>query len=158
MVRRRTDDYESDESSDPRASPEAIRKRRAARKLNDLLAGHGSKPALDGRTELKRRRLLTELERNTNNRGKPLKPVEVLQHADELLSFGETMATLRKLIRVTTPPVSDRDELVAMLREVHEAYGFRSEVYEFLGLGPEVLADAELGPGAPRRGRPKRAR
>ncbi len=159
MVRRRTTDNDDrDDSGDSRASPEAIRKRRAARKLNDLLAGHANKPALDGRTELKRRRLLAELERNTNNRGKALKPVEVLQHADELLSFGETMATLRKLVRVTPPPVTDHDELIAMLREVHEAYGFRSEVYEFLGLKPELLEEAELGPSAPRRGRPKRAR
>lgn len=141
---------------DPRASPEAIRKRRAARKLNDLLLGGSAASALDGRTELKRRRLLSELERNTNNRGKPLKPVEVLQHASELLSLGETMATLRKLVRVQPATVADRPAIVAMLREVHEAYGFHRDVYEFLGLPADVLEEAELRASAPRGvGRPK---
>lgn len=141
---------------DPRASPEAIRKRRAARKLNDLLSGSSAKDALDGRTELKRKRLLAELERNTNNRNKPLKPVEVLSHGNELLAMGETLATLRKLVRLAPPTVTDRASIVAMLREVHEAYGFRPEVYELLGLAPELLAEADLRTPAPRRGRPRR--
>lgn len=140
---------------DPRASPEAIRKRRAARKLNDLLSGGAGATSLDGRTELKRRRLLSELERNTNNRRKPLKPVEVLQHASELLSLGETMPTLRKLVRVQPAVVVDRPAIIAMLREVHEAYGFHRDVYELLGLPPDVLEEAALGGDVPRRGRPK---
>ncbi|MFO0559456.1 MAG: hypothetical protein U0269_15675 [Polyangiales bacterium] len=148
---------EPDASSedDPRASPEAIRKRRAARKLNDLLLGGVGAAPLDGRTELKRRRLLAELERNTNNRGKPLKPVELLQHASELLSLGETMPTLRKLVRVQPAIIADRPAIVAMLREVHEAYGFHRDVYEFLGLPADVLEEAALRGDAPRRGRPK---
>lgn len=174
MVRRRT--YKSTDSSrenvavssrdeeggdgalavdDPRASPEAIRKRRAARALNDLLLGGVGASALDGRTELKRRRLLSELERNTNNRGKPLKPVEVLQHASDLLSLGETMASLRKVIRAPQTVVADRGAVIAMLREVHAAYGFHRDVYEFLGLPADVLEEAELSADAPRRGRPK---
>jgi hypothetical protein len=148
---------EPDASSvgDPRASPEAIRKRRAARKLNDLLLGGVGAAPLDGRTELKRRRLLSELERNTNNRGKPLKPVEVLQHASELLSLGETMPTLRKLVRVQPAIVADRAAIVAMLREVHDAYGFHRDVYELLGLPADVLEEAALGGEARRRGRRK---
>ena len=145
----------SSPEDDPRASPEAIRKRRAARKLNDMLSGSAAATSLDGRTELKRRRLLSELERNTNNRGKPLKPVEVLQHASELLSLGETMPTLRKLVRVQPAVVVDRPAIIAMLREVHEAYGFHRDVYELLGLPPDVLEEAALGGDAPRRGRPK---
>lgn len=158
MVRRAPARAEEPRESvdDPRASPEAIRKRRAARKLNDLLSGASPKDALDGRTELKRKRLLAELERNTNNRNKPLKPVEVLSHADELLGMGETMTTLRKLVRIAPPAVADRAAIVAMLREVHEAYGFRPAVYELLALSPDVLAEADLRPPAPRRGRPRR--
>lgn len=158
MVRRAPARAEEPRESvdDPRASPEAIRKRRAARKLNDLLSGAPAKDTLDGRTELKRKRLLAELERNTNNRNKPLKPVEVLSHVNELLALGETLATLRKLVRVAPPAVTDRAAIVAMLREVHDAYGFRPEVYEFLGLSPDVLAEADLRSAPPRRGRPKR--
>lgn len=141
---------------DPRASPEAIRKRRAARKLNDLLSGGAPKDALDGRTQLKRKRLLAELERNTNNRGKPLKPVEVLQHASDLLALGETMATLRKLVRGAPPIVADRDAVIAMLREVHDAYGFHRDVYELLGLSGDILEAADLRASVARRGRPKR--
>ncbi len=147
---------DGDDNDDPRASPDAIRKRRAARRLNDLLSGAPPRTALDGRTELKRKRLLAELERNTNNRGKALKPVEVLQHASDLLSLGETMATLRKIVRVAPPVVADRDGVVAMLREVHDAYGFHESVYELLGLSPEILVEADLRSSAPRRGRPKR--
>ncbi len=143
-------------ADDPRASPEAIRKRIAARKLNDLLSGSAAKNTLDGRTQLKRKRLLAELERNTNNRGKALKPVEVLQHASDLLELGETMTTLRKLVRAAPPIVADRDAVISMLREVHEAYGFHRDVYELLGLSADILEAADLRASVARRGRPKR--
>ncbi len=46
-----------------RGSPEAIEKRRVARVFNDILGGSGSAAGkLDGRTEKRRQRLLSELE------------------------------------------------------------------------------------------------
>lgn len=142
-------------SHDARGSDEAIRKRRAARALNALLAPEAPK-RIDGRTEIRRKRLLSELERNSNNRGKALKPVDILLHVDELLSMGETVERLRKVVRVSQVPLSeDTQSLVTMLSELHEAYGFRRETYDFLGIPPGILESA--GIGRPRRGRPPKS-
>ncbi|MCA9643075.1 MAG: hypothetical protein H6718_08780 [Polyangiaceae bacterium] len=128
-------------ASNKRASREAIQKRRAGRALNDLFAGRGNGP-LDGRTEKRRQRLLEELRENKRRgSGEELKPLEVLSHANELLDMGETVVSLRKLCAQRKPP-GDRDQLVYVVRQVHEAYGFRSEVWGLVGVADEVLREA----------------
>lgn len=139
-----------------RGSPEAIEKRRAARKLNRLLTEGSAGPAPgDGRTERRRARLLRELDEGTRDPREGLKPIEVLQRAHDLLELGETLTALRKVIRVHPRPPVDPAQAAALLAEIHAAYGFRPEVYEFLGLAPEVVAASGVAGDAPRRrGRP----
>lgn len=139
-----------------RGSPEAVEKRRAARKLNRLLTeGSAGGASGDGRTERRRARLLRELEEGTRSERKGLKPIEILQRAHDLLLLGETLTSLRRVIRVQPRPPIDPAEARALLVEIDAAYGFRAEVYEFLGLPPEALDAVQ---GAPRRrGRPPKA-
>ncbi len=128
-------------TKDRRASPDAIEKRRAGRALNDLLTGRGP-GRLDGRTEKRRLRLLEELKENKRRgSGEELKPLEVLSHAHELLELGETLVGLKRLCTARKPP-AEREQLVEVVRRVHEAYAFRAEVWSLVGVGDEVLRAA----------------
>jgi hypothetical protein len=144
-----------------RSSLEAIRKRRVARRLNDLLSGKGllSAEGRDRRTEKRRQRLLAELEKGTKKGARePLKPIEILQRVNELLEIGEPVSSIRKAARVRSTPALPIESAVEVLREVHAAYRFRPETYRFLGLPHEVLVAAKLADAnAPRRGRPPKA-
>lgn len=124
-----------------RGSPEAIAKRRSARAFNELLDPSGAS-RLDGRTEQRRRRLLSELESGkTRGSGRPLKPVDVLSHVTELLSLGENVSSIRKVCRPRpAPPVDAR--LLELLGRLHRAYGFPKEAYAFLGISDEALRRA----------------
>jgi hypothetical protein len=117
-----------------RGSTEAIEKRRVARQLNALFsAGNGERGKLDGRTEKRRLRLLKELKEG--RRGQPLKPIEVVSHADELLSLGETLGSIRKngVRTAKLDPGITSDQLEAVQR-TQAAYGFRPEVWRLLGI------------------------
>ena len=82
-------------STGGRGSAEAIEKRRVARQINSLFGGGGGQTGkLDGRTEKRRQRLLKELKEG--RAGQPLKPIDIIAHANELLALGETLATIRK--------------------------------------------------------------
>lgn len=124
-----------------RGSPEAIAKRRSARAFNDLLDPSGA-ARLDGRTEQRRRRLLSELESGkTRGSGRPLKPVDVLSHVTELLSLGENVTNIKKVCRPRpAPPVDAR--LIELVGRLHKAYGFPREAYTFVGITDEVLKKA----------------
>ena len=75
-------------STNKRGSPEAVAKRRAARKFNDIALGAGaSSTRLDGRTEKRRQRLLKEVTAGSV-RGATLKPVDMLLRLQELLTLG----------------------------------------------------------------------
>lgn len=124
-----------------RGSDEAIEKRRAARAFNELLAGG---PKRDGRTEKKRQRLLEELKQGTARSGKRrLKPIEVLLRAQALLELGESVATLRKVCR---PPrvVDSGPEVVLLLKQIHQAYRFRIDAYQFVGIDADLLSRAGI--------------
>jgi hypothetical protein len=138
-----------------RGSPEAVAKRRAARALNDLLDPK-SRSLLDGRTDQRRKRLLAELESGKHRgSGKELKPIDVLTRVDELLSLGEPLASLKKVCAPrAAQPAADR--LVALVTELHQAYGFRPEAYRFVGISSDVLRRAGILQGAPRPNEPKR--
>jgi hypothetical protein len=139
-----------------RGSPEAIEKRRAARMFNDVLGGRGlGAQKLDGRTEKRRQRLLRELEAGTA-RSKDLKPLDVLQHVQELIELGESLSSIRKVAKVrksTVPP----DSIVDVVQRLHKAYNFRPEAYRFVGVGDDVLRSAGvITQEAGRRGRAKK--
>ena len=133
-----------------RGSPDAVEKRRAARRFNELLLG--GPRASDGRTERRRRRLLEELAEGVARRGRrALKPVDVLARVDELLGLGETLASIRKAC-APPPAVELTPELADGIRQLHEAYGFSLEAYRFVGLDREALRKAgvlEAEPGGP---------
>lgn len=139
-----------------RGSPEAIEKRRAARMFNDVLGGRGAgSQKLDGRTEKRRQRLLRELEAGAGRGEKDLKPLDVLQHVQELLEMGEPLANIRKVAKVrksALPPES----IVDVVQRLHKAYGFRPEAYRFVGIGDEVLREAGVVEGDPKRARSKK--
>jgi hypothetical protein len=115
-----------------RGSPEAVEKRRAARALNTIFAEERGAPrGLDGRTEKRRRRLIAELKEG--RRGAPLKPIDVLTHASELLELGETLASLRKQgVRPIAAPASD--ELREAARRVQSAYALHPDAFVLIGI------------------------
>jgi hypothetical protein len=139
-----------------RGSPEAIEKRRAARMFNDVLGGRGAgAQKLDGRTEKRRQRLLRELEAGTA-RSKELKPLDVLQHVQELIELGEPLSSIRKVAKVRKSTVAE-DSMVDVVQRLHKAYNFRPEAYRFVGVGDDVLRSAGvLTADAGRRGRAKK--
>ncbi len=138
-----------------RGSPEAIEKRRVARVFNDILGGHGaSSLKLDGRTEKRRQRLLRELEAGKARGARELKPLDILQRVQELMDLGEPLSAIRKVTKVRKsglPP----EAIVDVVERLHRAYGFRPEVYRFVGIGEDVLREAGVIEGA-KRGRSKR--
>lgn len=136
-----------------RGSPEAIEKRRVARVFNDILGGRGAaSQKLDGRTAKRRARLLKELELGKARGTRELKPLDVLQRVQELLELGEPLASIRKIAKVRKHALP-ADALVDVVRRLHLAYGFRGEVYRFVGIGEDVLrAAGVLGDGKRARG------
>lgn len=141
-----------------RGSPDAIEKRRAARRFNELLQGGGR--AGDGRTERRRKRLLEELTEGVARRGKrALKPIDVLSRVEELLGLGEPLASIRKACP-PPPPVEVTAEIVEGLRHIHRAYGFSVDAYRFVGLDAHALRKAGVLRGSSRgdpRGAPSEA-
>ena len=126
-------------STGGRGSAEAIEKRRVARQLNTLFGGGaGQSGKLDGRTEKRRQRLLKELKEG--KAGQPLKPIEIVTHANELLEMGETLSTIRKN-GVKTPKLEfdGSDEKRETVLRAQDAYGFRPDVWKLLGLDLEEL-------------------
>jgi hypothetical protein len=124
-----------------RGSPEAIEKRRAARMFNDVLGAGRSAHKLDGRTEKRRQRLLQELEAGVSRGSRELKPLDVLQHVNELMALGEPLSSIRKVAKVrksNLPPES----VVDIVGRLHRAYNFRPETYRFVGIGEDVLRSA----------------
>ncbi len=119
-----------------RGSPEAVKKRVAARNLNDVLSGKKTGfPVLDGRTEKRRQRLLGEVVQEA------LKPVDLLLKVQELFDLGESYISLRKLIparRLRAVPEGAAEALATMM----EAYTLSEDVYRFLGLPEAVLKEA----------------
>ncbi len=134
-----------------RGSPEAIEKRRVARVFNDILGGHGaSSNKLDGRTEKRRQRLLKELENGKARGSRELKPLDILQRVQELLDLGEPLSSIRKVSKVRKSPLT-AEAVVDVVERLHKAYGFRPEVYRFVGIGDEVLKNAGVVGDRPRK-------
>ncbi len=127
-----------------RASKEAIAKRRAGRAFNDALAG-GANALLDGRTRKRKQRILDELKSGKTKRGRELKPLEVLIHVNEAMDLGETVAKLRRICRPTKPP-ENSSHMADVIAELHSAYDFRAESYQFVGIDDELLVRAGVIP------------
>jgi len=139
-----------------RGSPEAIEKRRVARAFNDVLGGGTSGPRLDGRTEKRRQRLLQELEQGVTRGARELKPLDVLQHVQQLLDLGETVSAIRKVAKPRKPGAAPA-VMVGIVQRLHKAYRFRAEAYRFVGIGDEILRSAGVLEPEP-RSKPRRAK
>jgi len=134
-----------------RGSKEAIAKRRVARALNRLFEEGGATDNLDGRTLKRKKRLLRELKEGRN--GKSLKALEVLGHATELLSLGESLTSLRKLKPKLPPKPSTTEESGAIFAETQRNYGFDPKAWKLLGI--DITKDAPSAKASPKK---KRAR
>ena len=136
-----------------RGSPEAIEKRRVARVFNDILGGRGASASkLDGRTEKRRMRLLKELEAGKARGARELKPLDVLQRVQELMDLGESLGSIRKVAKVRKNVLAP-EAIIGVVERLHRAYGFRPEVYRFVGIGEEVLREAGVLEVGVQRGR-----
>lgn len=125
-----------------------VRKRRAARHFNELLAElGGGAQKLDGRTEKRRARLLDELrEGQVRSTKRPLKPIDVLVRVQALLDLGEPIASIKKAARPSRAvPLSP--EVIAGLKRLHAAYEFQPEVYAFVGFTGAALTKAKIRTG-----------
>lgn len=136
-------------ASNRRGSPEAIAKRRVARALNRLFEEGGATDTLDGRTLKRKQRLMKELKEG--RRGKPLKALEVLTHANELMGLGETLTTLRKLKPKLPPTPAVNEETAAIYVETQKNYGFDPKVWKLLGIDIEKLAAGSGAAAKPSR-------
>lgn len=139
-------------SSGGRGSAEAIEKRRVARQLNALLAGGAKDNQLDGRTELRRKRLIKELVEG--RKGQPLKAIDFLLAVNDLLDIGESVASLKKQ-GVKARKIDVSEEVLQTIQRTQSAYGFRPETWKLLGLsvGGE---ERSVEPTAPRGARKTR--
>jgi hypothetical protein len=135
-----------------RGSPEAIAKRRAARSLNRIFDQGPSGPSIDRRSLRRKKRLIQELKEG--RRGEPLKAHEILGHVTELLAFGESMGSIRKL-KPRIPPVPPLNaETVSTIRATQESYQFDPRAWKLLGVDIEEIA----GDGSPAaKSTPRRA-
>jgi hypothetical protein len=133
-----------------RANPDVIQKRKAARRFNELLAEAGSGGGkLDGRTEKRRQRMLDELrEGRVRSTGRPLKPIDILGRVESLLELGEPLASIKKACKPPRP-VPASVQVIAGIKRLHAAYGFRSEAYAFVGIDGPTLKRAGVGPSRP---------
>ena len=136
-----------------RGSPEAISKRRVARALNRLFEEGGATGNLDGRTLKRKKRLIHELKEGRG--GKPLKALEVLAHATELLSLGETLTSLRKLKPKLPPTPSVNEESAGIYAETQKNYGFDPKAWKILGIDIGQLTGGSAE-GTPRKKRARR--
>ena len=135
-------------STGGRGSAEAIEKRRVARQLNALFGPEGENGKRDGRTEKRRQRLLKELKEG--RAGKALKPIEIITHADELLSLGETLSSIRKNgVRALKSDTNFSGAQLEAVRRAQSAYGFRPEAWKLLGV--DVASNAVDGRAKRRR-------
>jgi len=139
-----------------RGSPEAIEKRKVARRFNTLLEGGGAGSAkLDGRTEKRRQRLISELKGGKAGKaGKSLKPLEVLTKVDDLVKIGESAASLKRA-GVKARRTAITPDVLAEAETVQAAYGFAPEAWKFLGI-PVGKAEAAPKKAAPKKAAPKR--
>ena len=130
-----------------RGSAEAIEKRRVARQLNTLFSGQGKQSGkLDGRTEKRRLRLLKELKEGKN--GQPLKAIDLMTHANELLDLGETLSTIRKNgVKLPKVQLGDDAETAELVARAQAAYSFRSEAWKLLGIDLEAVVEPKAGKG-----------
>ena len=126
-----------------RGSPEAIAKRRAARALNKIFDEGGTGGVLDGRTLKRKKRLIDELKKG--RRGKPLKAHEVLAHATELMTLGETLTSLRKIKPLLPPTPAVDEETTGVIKATQTSYGFDPRAWRLLGID---IAEV-MGTGAP---------
>ena len=120
--------------------------------FNDLVGGRASASKLDGRTEKRRQRLMRELEAGKARGKRDLKPLDVLLRVQELIELGESLSAIRKVAKVKKSDVPG-EQIIGVVERLHKAYGFRPEVYRFVGIADEVLQKAGVlapEPRAPR--------
>ena len=80
------------------------------------------------------------------------RPLDVLLRVQELVDLGETISSIRKVVKLKKSDVSS-EAVAPVLERLHRAYGFRPEVYRFVGIGEDALARAGVLGGDGREGR-----
>ena len=125
---------ESRKETTGRGSPEAIEKRKVARQLNTLFSDKAKQPGkLDGRTAKRRLRLLKELKEG--RKGEPLKAIDFLSHAHELVGMGESYQTLKKNgAKLPKGGFDGTEESRELIKRAQAAYGFEADAWKLLGV------------------------
>lgn len=95
---------------------------------------------MDARTLRRKRRLLEELKEG--RKGEPLKALEALAHATELLAMGETLPSLRRLKPKLPPSPELNEESEAVVGQVQKLYGFDPRAWRLLGVKIDDVAEA----------------
>lgn len=114
-----------------RGSPEAVAKRRAARRLNQMFATPASE--IDGRHARTVKRLLAEI-------GEPAKPVDLMLKISQLLERKAPVDAVRKAVRKKPfAGVTAGSPEFEMIAELQSAYKFSNEIFGVLGLPPSLI-------------------
>lgn len=121
-----------------RADPDVVAKRRAARALNRLFAeGGGSAPKVDHRTQKRLDRLVAKL--TAGNAGEPLKALDALQCAHELLTNGYTYTELRRLKPKVPKFPKHTDGVAEAIATMQGLYNFHPQAWKLLGVDIRAL-------------------
>ncbi len=142
------------------AKIDAGKKRSMARRFNDALtpkkASKAGAKSLDKRTARRLDRYRKELKSGKTSKGKRLSPLDVAAMVNDLLEYGETVTSLKKITKPRAVEF-DHDTLVGILNEMHPVYGYRADAYRFAGVSNEALLEAGIIEKLPARRGPKPA-
>lgn len=138
------------------ATIDAGKKRSIARRFNDALAGRTNKSTVtDKRTVRRLDRYRKELKKGAKAGNTPLTPLDVAMRVDELIEHGDTVASLRKLVRPRAGEY-DRDVMAELLREMHPVYKYRPAAYRFAGVDDHTLLASGIIDSLPKKRGPKK--
>lgn len=127
---------------------DVVRKRIAARTLNEMFSRGALAASLDRRTVSRLARLREELKNGETKKGVPLRSTDVLIHATELIRHGVPFAEISQLCGKRYHQVENRTNppraILEQCIEVQEAFGgdIDPQVWALFNIDPKLLEAA----------------